>query len=133
VTANAVFSGSAKPLAHRLTVYGTRNIVEVDHISRTAVTLQAPKMPGAVGRLIPAFTQANSYWKAGLANAKAFWRSDFHYFAGMNRLISSFYESILNNTPPPIPYSQLLWVCSVTDEVFSQIGAMEERRLVCAR
>lgn len=133
VTANAVFSGSAKPLAHRLTVYGTRSIVEVDHVARTAVTLQAPTMPSAIGRLLPAFSQARSYWRAGLANAKAFWRSEFHYFAGMNQLISSFYRSILDNTPPPIPYHQLLWVYSVIDDVFSQIGEAEGSTLTCVR
>jgi predicted dehydrogenase len=133
VTANAVFSGSAKPLAHRLTVYGTRNILEVDHISRTAVLLEAPRIPSAVGRLLPAFCQARNYLRAGLENARAFWKSDFHYFAGMNRLISAFYASILDGTPPPIPYGELLWVYSVIDEVFAQVAAQSERSLACAR
>jgi predicted dehydrogenase len=127
VTANAIFTGSVKPLAHRMTVYGTRNIVEVDHVARTAVALAAPTMPSAIGRLLPAFTQARRYWRAGVTNAKAFLRSDFHYFTGMNCLIARFYESILQDAPPPISHRDLRWVYSAIDEVFEQISAATER------
>jgi predicted dehydrogenase len=133
VTANAVFSGCAKPLAHRLTVYGTRNILEVDHISRTAVMLEAPRMPSAIGRLLPAFSQASSYLRAGVQNARSFWNSEYHYFAGMSCLISAFYASILEDTPPPIPYRDLLWVYSAIDEVFHQVAAGSERSPAWAR
>ena len=36
--------------------------------------------------------------------------SRYHYFAGMNRLLSLFYESILHDTPVPIPYPEILRV-----------------------
>lgn len=133
VTANATFSGSVKPLAHKLTVYGTRNIVEVDHVTRTAVTMTAPTMPSAIGRLVPPFLQARGYWRAGLKNVKAFSKYDFHYFTGLNYLIARFYESILNDTPPPIPYSHLLWVYKVIDEVFGQIASSKDRSITCVR
>ena len=134
VTANATFTGSVKPLAHRLTVYGTRNVVEVDHVARTAVTLAAPTMPSAIGRLFPPFSQARRYWRAGMTNAKAFLRSDFHYFAGMNYLIARYYESIVNDTPPPISHRDLLWVYSVVDQVFAQIANQAEAKTVeCVR
>jgi predicted dehydrogenase len=133
VTANAVFAGSVKPLAHRLTVYGTRNIVEVDHVTRTAVTLAGPTMPSAIGRLLPPFRQARQYWKAGMKNARAFVHADYHYFAGLNRLIAQFYESILKDAPPPIPYRDLLWVYAAIDEVFAQISTSQERSVAaCA-
>jgi len=134
VTANATFTGSVKPLAHRLTVYGTRNIVEVDHIARTAVALSAPTMPSAIGRLLPPFSQARRYWRAGMNNARAFMRSEFHYFAGMNELIRRFYDSIENQTPPPIADRDLLWVYSVIDDVFHQISTSSQRsKVACAR
>ena len=126
VTANAVFAGSVKPLSHRLTVYGTRNIVEVDHVAGTAVALAAPTMPSAIGRLFPPFSQARRYWQAGMRNVKAFAHADYHYFAGLNHLIGRFYESILNGTPPPIPYRELLWVYGVIDQVFAQISAPQD-------
>ena len=41
----------------------------------------------------------------------------------MNRLISLFYDSILDDRPAPIEYGEILRVSAMMDEIFSQVYA----------
>jgi len=45
----------------------------------------------------------------------------FSFFAGMSRLLSVFYESILRDTPVPIPYAEILRVSQIMDEISAQV------------
>jgi hypothetical protein len=51
---------------------------------------------------------------------KRFVRADFHYFAGLGRLISLFYDSIVRDAAPPIPYRDILRISAMMDDIFSQ-------------
>lgn len=121
MSAYATFSANARPAGQTLTVYGTRRTVKVDYISRTVTFAADPRLPGAIGRLLPAFAAGWGFWREGMRNVRRFARSDYHYFAGLNHIIARFYQSILENGPPPIAYADLLWVSHVIDEVIGQI------------
>lgn len=115
------FSSHIKPTGHFTRVYGTKNTVDVDYVMRT-VTLDAQsKLPSAFGRLIPAFDQGLQFLREGNKNLLRFARSDFHFFSGLNRLLSMFYESIENDRPPPIPYPEILRISAMMDEIFRQV------------
>jgi predicted dehydrogenase len=122
VTAHALFSCHARPVMHRLTVYGTRDTVGLDFLARTVTLAGGRRLPSALGRLWPAFEQGARLWREGLRNAAAFARSEMHYFAGLEELIRRFYESICNGTEPPIPYRHILWVSRAVDEVMRQLA-----------
>ncbi len=119
-TAYATFTSHSKPVQHALAVYGTKNTVRVDFNSRTVTFAPDVRLPSAIGRLLPPFGQARQFWSEGVRNVVRFMRSDYHYFAGLNALIKSFYDCIASDGPPPIPYRDLLWVASIMDEVFRQ-------------
>lgn len=122
ITGYATFSAHAKPTAHYLRVFGTRNTVHVDHVART-VTLEAPPdLPSAIGRLIPPWHRALEYARSGTRNLVRFAKSDFQFFAGLNELLSRFYRCVLDNTAPPIPYDDILWVARVCDTIYGEIG-----------
>jgi predicted dehydrogenase len=120
-TLSGTFSSHIRPVANFIRLYGTKNTVMVDYVAQTVTLDEAPKLPSAIGRLLPPFGQAMQYFKQGSSNMWRFVRSDFHYFAGLNRLISLFYESIRNDSPPPISYRHILWVAGVMDEIFRQV------------
>ncbi|MCX7975239.1 MAG: hypothetical protein N3B16_12200 [Candidatus Aminicenantes bacterium] len=40
---------------------------------------------------------------------------------GLYNLLSSFYESIKNNLPPPIPYNQILMSSRIIGEIIKQV------------
>jgi predicted dehydrogenase len=121
VSAYATLCSHARPVGHFLRLYGTRNTVHADYNSRTITLEPDQTLPSALGRLFPAFTQARRYFRQGMRNIALFRRNEFHYFAGMNRLISLFYDSILNDKPLPIAYEEMLRVASLMDRIFAQV------------
>jgi hypothetical protein len=43
--------------------------------------------------------------------------------SGMKYLIESFYASIEHDTPPPIPYREILLTARIMDTIFDQLRA----------
>jgi predicted dehydrogenase len=127
ITAYATFSSHIRPVGNFVRVYGTRNTFHVDFAARTVILDAAPKLPGAIGRLLPPFQQARQYVRQGWANVQRFKRYDFHYFAGLNRLISLFYDSVLQDTGVPITYRDILRISAMMDEIFRQVRPSSTR------
>jgi predicted dehydrogenase len=120
-SAYGTFSSHARPAGNFARVYGTKNTLHVDYTNRTVTVDSAPTLPSAIGRLLPPFQQAWQYFREGHRNLKRFRHYDFHFFAGLNRLISLYYDSILNETPPPISYRDILRISVMMDEIFRQV------------
>lgn len=121
VSAYMTFSSHARPVGHFLRVYGTKNTIHIDHLFRTMSIEGKQTVPSAFGRLLPPF---KSSWKAlgqSIRNTREFAGSRFHYFAGLNRLLSLFYQSVLDDTPVPIPYAEILRVSEIIDEISTQV------------
>lgn len=121
VSAYATFSSHARPIGHSLRVYGTKNTAHVDFNARTLVLERKQTFPSALGRLFPAFLSAKDHLRQGLRNVSSFSHSRFHYFDGMHRLLNEFYLSIERDSPPPIPYSQILQVSAIMETIFNQV------------
>ncbi len=120
-TGYATFSSHAMPVRHFMRLYGTKNTLSLDYVARTIALDQAEKYPSAIGRLLPAFASSKEYFREGVRNVFRFARSDFQFFAGMQELFRRFYRSILEDTPPPIPYAEIIRIGAVMDEVISQV------------
>jgi len=126
VTTYLTLSCSFRPVQPFLRVYGTKNTLEVDFNSRTVVVRRGKPVPTAIGKIFGGFDMAWQYQKSGLRNIIAFIRSDFHYFAGMNYLLRAFYSSILRDSDPPIPYSDILRTAKIMDLIFEQLPDRQE-------
>ena len=121
VSAYGSLCSHARPVANTLKVYGTKATVEVDFNNRTVVTAVSQKYPSAVGRLIPPVQMASRYAAEAKKNLGQFRRHEFHFFAGMSKLLELFYDGIRRDTPPPIPYAEILRVADVMDRVIAQV------------
>lgn len=121
VSVYGTFSSFIKPTGHFARVYGTKNTLHVDYVMRTVTFDAQSKLPSAIGRLVPAFDQGVQFLREGGKNLARFAKSDFHYFSGMNRLFAMFYDSIVNDGPPPIPYRDILRISAMMDEIFRQV------------
>ncbi|HEY6984472.1 MAG TPA: Gfo/Idh/MocA family oxidoreductase, partial [Rhodanobacteraceae bacterium] len=117
VTASGIVSAHARPVAHSLKVYGTRNSVELDYSARTIVRSAQQKQPSAIGRLFPAWAQARQFRRNAWRNVGRFRRHEFHYFQGMRVLLARFYDAIETGAPDPIPPDQILRVCRLIDRI----------------
>lgn len=126
-TAYGTFSGHARPASHSLRVYGTKKTVHADFLARTVVVEETAKLPSAIGRLLPAFGMARQFARMGWRNVAKFARSDYHFFAGLNRLLRLYYGCILDGGPPPISSREILRVSAAMEEVFRQVGQEREK------
>ena len=52
---------------------------------------------------------------------------DFHPKAGMHHLIESFYRSIADGTPVPIPYREIVLTATIMDRIFKQLELSQEQ------
>lgn len=121
ISAYATVSANARPVAHIVRVYGTKNTAHVDFTARTLILDVRQSLPSALGRLIPPFVTTRRYLRNSISNCKDFVRSRSHFFHGMNRLFSLFYESILHDTEPPISLQDMRRVAAILEEVFAAI------------
>jgi predicted dehydrogenase len=120
VSAYATFSAHARPVAHHLTVYGTRNTVHLDFVAGTLTRRSTPSLPGALGRFSCAVDQTWAHARAAGANVVRFARGEYQQMIGLRHLFERFYSCIRAGTPPPIPYADILRISALTDEVFTQ-------------
>jgi predicted dehydrogenase len=123
VSAYGTFSSHVKPAAHFVRVYGEKNILHADYVTRTVTLEPGATLPSAIGRLVPAFGQAGQFLRAGGRNVKAFARGDFQFFSGMKRLMEMFYDAVATGGPPPIPMRDILRIALWMDRIWAQIGS----------
>jgi predicted dehydrogenase len=127
VTGIGVFSSNARPVGHYCRIFGTKNTMTVDYVSRTVTFDQYPKLPSAIGRLLTPFASSWEYLRAGGANVLRFAHHDFQFFAGLGELVRRFYTSIENETAPPIAYHDILRVSRMLENIWQNLA--ENRQL----
>jgi predicted dehydrogenase len=123
VSAYVTFSSHARPVGHFMRVYGTKNTVHIDFALRTMSVEKKQSIPSALGRLLPPFASSWQSVRQASNNVREFAGSQFQFFAGMSRLLSQFYLSILHDAPVPIPYAEILRVSRIMDEISAQVYA----------
>ena len=123
VTASGLFSSNARPAGHYCRVFGTKNTLTVDYVARTVTFDEAPHLPSAIGRLLPAFASSLQFARAGTDNIRRFVRSDFHFFAGLGELIRRFYSCVEHDTPPPIAHRDILRVTEIMERIWQELAS----------
>jgi len=126
-TAYFTFSSQMKPSIHELRVYGSKNGLVFDDDHDILLKLRGSKYKSFADKFIPPVQLATQHFENLIANAKLFMTNDFHMDAGMKYLMESFYRSISEDTPLPIPYREILLTARIMDEVFQQLGAKESQ------
>ncbi|HXH47953.1 MAG TPA: hypothetical protein VNM47_01145 [Terriglobia bacterium] len=74
-------------------------------------------------KFLPPVMFAQQYLGNLTTNMGAFLGNDFHMKSGMKYLIESFYRSIVEGTPLPIPYREILLTAKIMDVIFSQLDS----------
>lgn len=121
MTAHFTFSSQMRPSLHEFRIYGPKNGLVLDHDQQTVITLRGARFPSYAEKFLPPVILAQQYLGNACMNVGTFLARDFHMKSGMKYLIESFYRAIIENTPVPIPYRQILLTARIMDEIFSQI------------
>lgn len=134
VTGILSFSTQCRPLNRTTRVCGTKSSIEIDFDAQTIRHHRPPRMRGAFGRV----QQPWSHWTEAtsnlMRNCRRFLWGDLQYFSGMNHLFKAFYQSIIDESPPPISHSEIRRVTWILDEIFrlnsgsplQTVGAIDE-------
>jgi predicted dehydrogenase len=126
-TAYFTFSSQIRPSLHRFGIYGAKNGLLYDHDWQTLIKLRGARYKSYAEKFVPPVNLAGQYLGNLVTNARSFLASDFHMKSGMNYLIKSFYRSITEDTPVPIPYREILLTARIMDKIFAQLDEAKSR------
>jgi predicted dehydrogenase len=133
ITAYFTFSSQMRPALHEFRFYGDKNGLLLDQDQETLIRLRGKRLPSYAEKFIPPVGIAWQHLANVLTNLRTFLRSDFHMKSGMKYLIESFYRSIQEGAPDPIPYPQILLTARIMDTIFAQLKAQLGRQESFAR
>ena len=122
-TAYFTFSSQMRPVLHQLRVYGPENGLILDQDQETLIKLRGRRFKSYAESFIPPVIFAGQHLGNLAANVRTFMARDFHMKSGMKYLIESCFRSIIEGTPVPIPYREILLTARIMDAIFDQLGA----------
>ena len=126
-TAYFTFSSQMRPSLHQFRVYGSKNGLVLDHDQETLIKLRGTRFKSYLEKFVPPVIFARQHLGNLRSNLKIFLARDFQMKAGMKCLIESFYHSIVEHTPEPIPYREILLTARIMDAIFSQLAGQGRR------
>jgi predicted dehydrogenase len=122
-TAYFTFSSQMRPSLHEFRLYGPRNGLVLDQDQETLIKLRGSRLKSYAEKFVPPVLLAGQHLDNLVTNLTTFLARDFHMKSGMKHLIESFYASIVDGAPLPIPYREILLTARIMDAIFEQIGA----------
>jgi len=122
-TAYFTFSSQMRPLLHQIRVYGPKRGLVLDHDQDTLIKLRGQRFKSYAENFIPPVIFAGQHVGTLATNLRIFLARDFHVRSGMKYLIEAFYRSIMEDTPVPIPYGDILRTARIMDAIFGQLAA----------
>jgi len=121
-TAYFTFSSQMKPSIHELRVFGSKNGLVLDQDRDILLKLRGNKYKSYADKFVPPAQFAKQHLGNLVTNLRLFLSNDFHMDSGMKYLMESFYNSIQEGTPVPIPYREILLTTRIMSEIFDQLG-----------
>jgi predicted dehydrogenase len=129
LTAYYTFSTQMRPVLEQLRVYGCENALVVDTVQQTVIKIKGSPYKSYLEQFLPPWNYAKQYVANATGNMKKFLRADFHNDHGKKTLIQTFYRSITQGTPVPIPYREILVTSRIMDEIFSQLNSVQDSKV----
>lgn len=120
-TAYFTFSSQMRPSLHQFRIYGPANSLILDQDQETLIRLRGTRSKSYLEKFVSPLRLGKQYYENVISNLGTFGRKDFHMKSGMKYLIESFYRSIVDDAPLPIPHREILLTAKIMDEIFAQL------------
>jgi len=120
-TAYLTFSSQIGPPLRQFLIFGPKNSLLLDQDHQALIKIPGKTYKSYVEKTIPLHNFARQYRQNMFNNVRLFLKKEFHMKRGLYNLLELFYKSIANDTPPPIPYDQIILCSRIIDEIISQI------------
>jgi predicted dehydrogenase len=121
-TAYFTFSSQMRPGLHGFRMYGSKNGLMLDQDQETLIKLRGARYKSYAEKFVPPIVLAGQYLGNASLNLKTFLGNDFHMKSGLKFLIESFYRSIIEGTPEPIPYREILLTSRIMEAIFKSLS-----------
>ena len=122
-TASFTFSSRLRPTLHEFRIYGPKAALVLDQDQEILIKLRGARFKSYGEKFLPPVTLAAQHLGYAFTNLGTFLARDFHMKSGMKCLVESFYRSIVDGGPVPIPYREIVLTARIMEEIFDQIGA----------
>jgi hypothetical protein len=122
-TASFTFSSQLRPTLHQFRIYGRAGGLVLDQDQETLIKVRGARIKSYGEKFVPPVTLAAQHLGNAVRNMRTFLARDFHMKSGMKHLIESFYRSIVDDQPVPIPYREIVLTARIMQEIFEQIGS----------
>lgn len=120
-TAFFCFSTQIKPGLNLLRICGPVNSIVVDHASGSLIRHEKRSYKSYLTYFVPPLKNARQHFRNARVNFFNFLSGRLHQDSGMKELIERFYQSIRNQSAPPIPHREILLTARIMDKIFKQI------------
>jgi predicted dehydrogenase len=120
-TAYLTFSTQIGPPLRQFLIFGPKNSLLLDQDHHALIKIRGKTYKSYVEKAVPLRDFARQYRQNMFHNINLFLKREFQMKQGLYNLLRLFYQSIINNTPPPIPYNQIILSSRIIDEIISQI------------
>lgn len=121
------FSSQMRPSLHQLRIFGPKNGLILNHDYETLIKLRGARYTSYAEKFIPPLSMAKQYLSDWTGNMRTFLGRDFHMKSGMKFLIESFYRSITDDAPLPIPYREIVLTARIMDAIFVQLNQQDSQ------
>jgi len=128
-TAYFTCSSQMRPSIHQFRIYGTRNGLVLDQDQETLIKLRGRRFTSYAEMFVPPVSFAKQHLGNLMTNLRTFLARDFQMKSGMKYLIESFYRSIVEGTPDPIPHREIIITARIMDMIFAQLDAQRAQSL----
>ncbi len=125
-TAYLTFSTQIGPPLRQFLIFGPKNSLLLDQDHHALIKIPGKTYKSYLEKTIPLHNFARQYRQNMFHNIKLFLKREFQMKRGLYNLLRLFYQSIINNTPPPIPYNQILLSARIMADIVSQIYPTEQ-------
>ena len=122
-TAYFTFSTQMRPGLHQFRIFGPENGLFLDEDQQILIKIRGKRYKSYAEKFVPPVTLAGQHLRNLLRNGRLFLANDFHMDSSKKYLIESFYRSIVEGAPVPIPYREILLTSRIMDAIFQQIAA----------
>jgi predicted dehydrogenase len=121
-TAYFTFSTQMRPSLHQFTIYGHDNGIMIDEDKRILLKLSGKNFKSYAEHFLQPAIYAKQHLGNLSYNVRSFLKMQSHFDDGKFQLFKSFYQSITDNAPLPIPYREIVLTSLIMDKIFEQVN-----------
>ncbi len=126
-TAYFTFSSQMRPDIHEFRIYGNKERPDRRPGHGDADQTARRRIQKLSSNVRSSRDMARQHLGNLKVNLGKFLARDFHMKSGMKYLIEAFYRSIVEDTPAPIPYREILLTAKIMDAIFVQLAAKQSQ------